>query len=178
MKKIGVENDAIVFSVDENQKPYLKNDKNFHFNCAHSGQWIVCAVDDAPVGVDIERVKSVDFDIAKRFFSDEEYNALMNVNESERTDYFFRLWTLKESYLKAIGKGLRQSLGSFTIRYLEKNNHQLIMNNEKVKKVFFKIYDIDPQYALSVCATSKGFADTVVIKDVQEIVRTVVPEGL
>ena len=178
MKKIGIENDAIVFSADENQKPYLKNDKNFHFNCAHSGQWVVCAVDDAPVGVDIERVKSVDFDIANRFFSDEEYTTLMNVHKSERTAHFFRFWTLKESYLKAIGKGLRQSLGSFTIRYLEKNIIQLIVNNEVVKKIFFKIYDIDSQYALSVCATSKGFADTVVIKDVQEIVRTIIPEGL
>ena len=170
MNKFGVENDAILFSVDENQKPYLRNDKNFHFNCAHSGQWVVCAVDDAPVGIDIERVKSVDFDIAKRFFSDEEYNTLMNVHKSERTAHFFRFWTLKESYLKAIGKGLRQSLGSFTIRYLEKNNIQLILNNEKVKNIFFKIYEIDSQYALSVCASTPRFADAVVIKDVQEII--------
>lgn len=169
VEKLDIPNNEIHFSTSSFNKPLLKSIDHFHFNCAHSGRWVVCAIDNAPVGIDVERKKAVDFDIAKRFFSTEEYDTLMNQGESERSNHFFLLWTLKESYLKAIGKGLYQPLNSFTIRFSQKRQIQLFSGDEIVPDVFLKTYTIDPNYCLSVCGSSKGFADSVSIKEFREI---------
>ena len=169
MEKLDIPNHDIHFSTNSFNKPLLKSIDHFHFNCAHSGRWVVCAIDNAPVGIDVEKKKAVDLDIAKRFFSTEEYDTLMNQDESERGNHFFLLWTLKESYLKAIGKGLHQSLSSFTIRFYEKDKMKLYAGDETVADVYFKTYSIDPEYCLSVCGSSNAFTDAIVIKDIREI---------
>ncbi|HZJ82440.1 MAG TPA: hypothetical protein VFD57_01375 [Clostridia bacterium] len=48
------------------------------FNVPHSGNWGVCVEANNPVGMDIERIKAVDFNIAKRFFTKKEYRNLMD----------------------------------------------------------------------------------------------------
>lgn len=60
--------DQIVFETEGNGKPVVRQLPSFHFNLSHSGDWVVCAVDDAPVGIDIEEIKPIDLAIAKRFF--------------------------------------------------------------------------------------------------------------
>lgn len=60
--------DRIVFETEGNGKPVVRQLPSFHFNLSHSGDWVVCAVDDAPVGIDIEEIKPIDLAIAKRFF--------------------------------------------------------------------------------------------------------------
>lgn len=60
--------DQIVFQTEGNGKPVVRHIPSFHFNLSHSGDWVVCAIDDAPVGIDIEEIKPIDLAIAKRFF--------------------------------------------------------------------------------------------------------------
>lgn len=60
--------DQIVFETEGNGKPVVRHIPSFHFNLSHSGDWVVCAIDDAPVGIDIEEIKPIDLAIAKRFF--------------------------------------------------------------------------------------------------------------
>ena len=72
------------------------------FNLSHSGDYAICAISDDEVGCDIEKIKDVNLKIAKRFFSEEEYNNVLKDNK-----LFFRYWTLKESYLKAKGIGIK-----------------------------------------------------------------------
>lgn len=81
-------------------KPTLANDMGIHFNCSHSGELAVCAVSDAPVGVDVERISEFDEGVAKYAFTKEERQLIAN---DART--FFRLWTRKESYVKRNGTG-------------------------------------------------------------------------
>ncbi|MGN7043659.1 4'-phosphopantetheinyl transferase family protein, partial [Bacillus safensis] len=70
--------DRIVFETEGNGKPVVRQLPSFHFNLSHSGDWVVCAVDDAPVGIDIEEIKPIDLAIAKRFFSADEYQDLLS----------------------------------------------------------------------------------------------------
>lgn len=114
-KRFNLQNKDLVFGVNEYGKPLLPGFQDVHFNISHSGPWVVCAVDDQPVGIDVEIIKPMDFKIAERFFSKDEYRSLMNQPEEKKLHYFYRLWTLKESYIKAEGKGLSIPLDSFSM---------------------------------------------------------------
>ncbi len=93
-------------------KPFLKNFPHIHFSLSHSGPWAVCAVGEAPLGVDVEQPRCT-MEIARRFFKLEE------LPETEDKDYLLRLWTAKESFVKALGGGLTIPLDSFSVRLTE-----------------------------------------------------------
>ena len=57
--------ESIVFSIREHGKPYAV-DLDVEFNISHSGDMVVCAVDDKPVGIDIEKIRPIDLTVAKR----------------------------------------------------------------------------------------------------------------
>lgn len=106
-------------AADSNGKPYLDAVIGGHgveFNVSHSGEIVICAITRAgPVGIDIETAKIM-HDLqgfSKRFLAPEEFSAVNSRFLSERSRFFFRLWTLKEAYLKAIGSGLSIPLDSF-----------------------------------------------------------------
>ncbi|MBQ9166639.1 MAG: 4'-phosphopantetheinyl transferase superfamily protein [Oscillospiraceae bacterium] len=97
---------------DENGKPRLTGAPDFHFNLSHSGYWAVCAVSDAPVGVDIQEVRSVNPNLSRKF-SAAEQQELMTLPDHKRADRFFQLWVLKEAYAKCTGLGLLCPFRSF-----------------------------------------------------------------
>ncbi len=153
--KYRVPPDKIEFEYSENDKPSLKSYNNIHFNISHSGEWVVCAFAEAPVGIDVEKIRKVNFGIARRFFSEEEINDLFSLPEHDQTDHFFDLWTVKESYLKAIGTGLTRSLSSFTVRF-HPNDVHLIEDQHRVE-VFIQSFKIDRRHKLSVCSFENKF---------------------
>lgn len=102
-------------SIAEGGKPYLINEPNVHFSLSHSAGWAVCALSDHPVGVDIERCEPGRRDVASRFFHKDEVRYLNSLLPSMRDDAFYKLWTLKESFVKSTGRGLDLPLRSFRI---------------------------------------------------------------
>lgn len=110
LNKIGVNNP--IFDTDEHGKPYLKNYSGLYFNLAHSENYVVCAVSDTPVGVDIEYVHDMDMDLAKNYFNGIEYEYIL---KSQNKNSFFELWVLKESYLKMTGYGFTMDPNEFSI---------------------------------------------------------------
>jgi 4'-phosphopantetheinyl transferase len=88
------------------------------FNLSHSGELALCAVSHRrEVGVDLEQVRELtDADaLARRFFAEAESSALAALPAAERLPAFFRCWTRKEAYLKAVGAGLLQALDGFQV---------------------------------------------------------------
>lgn len=112
-------NEQIRFTEGRYGKPAAEGLNDFHFNISHSGKWIVCGAGAQPIGVDVEKIKPINFDIAKRFFSPSEHDDLMEKDESERLSYFYHLWTMKESFIKQAGKGLSLPLDSFSVKLNE-----------------------------------------------------------
>ncbi len=85
-------------------KPFAEGSP-LEFNLSHSGQWLLCAVGDQPLGVDIEVFKPRDLKIAERFFTpkEQEFLALQKADAHLR---FLQIWTAKEAYFKWQGSGI------------------------------------------------------------------------
>lgn len=101
-------------------KPLMSNAPEFHFNLSHSGDWVVIAWADRPVGVDVEKIcwdvkKEA---VARRFFTPGE-QAWIFSKESSVASRFCQVWTAKESYLKYLGTGLTVPMKSFDVLTME-----------------------------------------------------------
>lgn len=110
---------SIVWYLGEQEKPYLIN-SHYQFNLSHSGQYALLAVGyQHPLGIDIESINALTncLEIAQRFFSVEEINQLERLAETPQQlkDAFFKIWTAKESLIKALGTGLSLSLTAFAV---------------------------------------------------------------
>lgn len=108
--------EACSLETDEHGKPFLKERADICFNLSHSGTLVAAVFDAHPVGIDVERVKMDGRNIAERFFCREECQYLEEEQwENCREQKFAELWTRKESYIKAVGGGLRIPLRSFCV---------------------------------------------------------------
>jgi len=107
---------SLCFSTNEYGKPFLSELPDVHFNLSHSHGAVACALcRSAAVGVDVEDAgRDSDLSIADRFFSSSEAEFLARAPAAEKRALFFDIWTLKEAYIKAVGKGLSIPLDSFS----------------------------------------------------------------
>lgn len=106
------------FTVGEHGKPRLAGaSPGVRFNLTHSGDRAMLAVTlDREVGIDLEAHRQVDtIDLAQRFFSPRERDALEALAPADRLEAFFRCWTRKEAFLKALGAGLALPLDDFDV---------------------------------------------------------------
>jgi 4'-phosphopantetheinyl transferase len=87
------------------------------FNLSHTNGMVGVAVttlSDHDLGFDVEPLaRKISLAVADRFFRPEEIAWLGSLPELSKSDGFLRLWTLKEAFLKATGKGLTQDLATF-----------------------------------------------------------------
>lgn len=148
-------------------KPILKNTNKLNFNVSHSGNWVVCAIDYNPIGIDIELVRQLDITMVASFFSEEEQRFLANTSNALKLSYFYDLWTLKESYIKAIGKGLSCDIRSFTIKIED----EITLSTTQNIPFFFHRYDFDKDYKLSVCASTNKFPNKIEVLEQQELCK-------
>ncbi len=114
--------EAIQFHYGPNGKPHLvESASSLSFNASNSGDLAAYAfTQGCPIGIDIEQLRPIleIQDIARRFFAAEEVTELMSLAEPERPNAFFRCWTRKEAYIKAVGDGLSLPLDSFRVTLL------------------------------------------------------------
>ena len=135
----------VKWSTDGNGKLYLIDYPDLYVNLSHSGCYAVCAVNNTPVGVDIQRGRECDMKMARRFFTSEETYYINSSLDKEHS--FFKIWTRKESFVKAIGKGITIPLNSFSVL-----DDMLEYNGKSYK---FREYTVSQQgYVLSACYLS------------------------
>jgi 4'-phosphopantetheinyl transferase len=170
-QKYKISNEEIRFIYNEYGKPFVENFSDFHFNISHSGEWVVCGTANSNVGIDIEKVSEIEaLKLANEFFSDEEFYDISSMNSDEQINYFYDIWTLKESYIKTIGKGLYIPLNSFSIK---KESRTLISYKNIPKDFYFRQYSIEPNYKISACATREEFPQDIIIKDIYTICQNI-----
>lgn len=116
---LALEPGRVRFAYGPRGKPRLASPETaLEFNLAHSGRLATYAFAvGCELGVDIEEVRPVcdQESIVRRFFSSEECEEWLALDPSQRDEAFFRCWTRKESYIKALGDGLSMPLGGFRV---------------------------------------------------------------
>lgn len=169
IKKKGIDNHDIIFAKNEFEKPYLIGVKDFHFNISHAGDWVAVAIDSRPVGIDVERIQYMEPEVSEHIFSREEHLDIRSHEEPE--SYFFTIWTLKESYIKWLGRGTDYPLDAFHIKVFHDNRIFLKIDGKLVENVFFARYFIDSGYKLSVCAEHNRFPEEVNIIEAAKLFK-------
>lgn len=142
----------------EKGKPYFKNHNNLYFNGTHSSDlFAVIMSSKADVGIDAEKIIERDYlSIAKEYFYESEYRYLESSLKLEID--FFTIWTLKEAYVKMLGKTI------FDI----KNAIEIDLTERIIKKsnnIFFSSFIVDDSYIISLCYDMKDSKeDDIVLK--------------
>ncbi len=112
-EKYGIEN--VSLENRENGSPFLVGSDLF-VSISHCEDIVVCAVDEKPIGIDIELIKPINLSVAKRVCVEEEAFYLFGKTPLQ-ADYcyceneeilgrFFEIWTAKEAYFKKCGTGI------------------------------------------------------------------------
>jgi len=163
------------FTIGEKGKPGPDGFQGIHFNISHSGEWVVVALSPEVVGVDVEKKRKVPEGVARRFFSETENEMITNAgSEAEKADIFFTLWTLKESFLKAIGKGLTKNLNSFTVVKTGPGDY-ILANDKEAKGFYLHNYAFKDGYKLSCCSTNADFCSELKIITATELLLQAKP---
>lgn len=104
---------------EEFGKPYIVGFSELVFSISHSGLYAAVAIADTSecckIGVDIQAKDRTNISkIATRFYTDIEKNIIDGANESsKKEDYFYKIWSAKEAFMKCDGKGLSYGLTNF-----------------------------------------------------------------
>ena len=135
----------ISYRYGEHGKPSI-TDFPKHFNLSHSGDYVVCAVCDGEVGVDIQKWVPFKERTAERFFAPEEWKLLQSLPVEQRTEMFYRLWTRKEAYGKYTGLGIPDAV------------RENLLGEEECaeKRIHFLEMSPDQGYSVAVCVADFG----------------------
>ncbi|MFR3729492.1 4'-phosphopantetheinyl transferase family protein [Lacrimispora sp.] len=138
--------ERIEFGTGPYGKPYLKEFSHIHYNISHTGGMVVCGFADRELGVDVEGIGDYKDNVVRKVMSGQERARMLELSEKERAEYFFRIWTLKESYGKAVGTGIIMPMSDITFTLSEKEAPGC-----SVSGVSFFQQLLEGGYVLSVC---------------------------
>lgn len=153
---------AITFAYEAYGKPRLTDETSgLHFNLAHSDALALVVISrHGPVGVDLEYHRHhLDLDgIARRFFAPGEVARWSALPAAEQSAAFFRCWTRKEAYLKALGAGLSVALDQFEVSFASGEAPRLVWTADGAERRW-SLVDIDvPAGFTAAAATPAGAA--------------------
>jgi 4'-phosphopantetheinyl transferase len=120
---------SIEFAYGPKGKPAVRRTTPLRFNVSHSGDVAVYAFTlDCDLGVDVEKLRALaDLEsISARFFCAAEASELLSLPPDNRPVAFFRCWTRKEAYIKAIGDGLSMPLDRFQVTLLPEDSARFV----------------------------------------------------
>jgi len=136
----GLDDDLEKIEFAENGKPVFPG---IHFNISHSDHQVICGFSqEGQLGVDLEKIKPIDFEDFRAMFSAKEWSAIHSADDPLRTFYWF--WTRKESIIKAMGR---------TLNYLHQIELDVTSDHFMVdgKRFFLQEIDIAEGFVATVC---------------------------
>ena len=148
------------FCADVNGRPRIANPPpgpGIEFNLSHSGGLVVLGVGTGrALGVDVEGItRNTDTDRLHHYFAPSEREALLELPEARRRRRFFELWTLKESYLKARGVGLKLPLDAVAFDFVGERGLRLFCERRLADSPQrWRFWQFTPRtdYVAAVCA--------------------------
>lgn len=135
------------------------------FNLSHSGDYVLCSASDRTgekTGCDIETVKEMRIKVAERFYCPWETEYVKSAGGiREQTEAFYRIWVLKESFMKAVRRGMALDTRSFEIRFDEYDRPVLVRQPKAYQETYYykEFQPADHKVKIAVCSTDPQFAD-------------------
>ena len=146
---LNIESKKLQFTYSDRGKPYLQN-TSILFNLSHSQDLALYAITRVNlIGVDLEYLRPINDaeNLAKRFFSLQEYNLISQLPPQKQQETFLKIWTCKEAYLKATGDGLAGSLEKVEISLTpEKPVEFFSINGDIEEASHWYLYQFIPQH--------------------------------
>lgn len=150
-KEAGLEDADEHIAYGENEKPYLVDFPDVQFNLSHSGERVMCVISPFEVGCDVEIIKGDRGRLAGRFFKPEESAWIKHFETLElQSEAFYRLWTLKECYMKVTGRGMSLMPDQFSLRLGADGMFSLEHNGNRPEYAFHEI-DLHDGYRYAYC---------------------------
>lgn len=151
-KLSGVPNSMLNFETTSKGKPICKNFDNLFFSFSHTNGFILLAISDTEIGADVELIREISLNVAKRVCVKEELTYInSSINKWKVYHNFFNIWTKKEAYIKYLGTGL-----SFDLRKINVLSEGEINNFRTWKES----YDTK-QYVCSIYSKNIGVTDII-----------------
>lgn len=156
---LGLAPSVIEFTQTAFGKPSLArhhNTQELQFNLSHSDSLIAVAIGKThALGVDIETMKThKDINtLAEHCFSTQEWQAFSTIESSKQPAEFYRHWSRKEAYIKAIGTGLHTPTTSFSIDVAPKQNPTPVSDVDQQSNQW-KIWTINTDLQDCACAVA------------------------
>lgn len=152
LERYGIAEDAVYENA--NRKPMAEG---ICFNLSHTDGLVICAVSSLPVGCDVERVRRAPKHLVQRYFCENEKAHLKACDEARYNEAFFRLWTMKESYIKMTGEGMSIPLNAYEVQL---ENEVKILRNGKRQACSVREYHVSG-YRIAVCAEEENFSEII-----------------
>jgi 4'-phosphopantetheinyl transferase len=146
-----------------NGKPLADSNLQIEFNVAHSGEIVALGFSRRAIGIDVEKILDIPDlkQLAREFFTRSEFEAVMNPIGCSIEEAFFRCWTRKEAFLKAIGAGLSRDLNSFSVS-LDKNDPTLESSLSASECLNWKLVNLSlPQDYTGTLVTSNSISSVI-----------------
>lgn len=143
---------------DENGRPFFPDYPDLHISLSHSGTKVMAVLSRMEVGCDTERIAEPNLRISERFFaSGENLYVSSGEIESDKALRFYRMWTLKESFLKCTGLGMKFPMDEFEI-VIDVNGISVIQNRFE-GDFYFREFSVGDGYAYSLCGRDPGIPE-------------------
>ncbi len=147
--------------------------ENTVYNLSHSGSFCLCSVDDSGdgsrwLGCDLEVIRTLRRQVAERFFCEGENDFIQEMqSEEEQRERFYRLWVLKESFMKATRLGMKLDMKQFEIGFSGEDKPYLKGQPKAFAgEYFFKEYVLEGiPCRIAVCSNVGDFSKDIRIID-------------
>jgi 4'-phosphopantetheinyl transferase len=169
------------FSAGAHGRPAISAPRHappLEFNISHAADLVMLGVTTGrTLGLDTESIeaRAAEIDGLDRYFAPEESMALLALPPGERRRRFFELWTLKESYIKARGKGLAIPLDSFRFELRGEQGLTLHMRPELGDSPgCWRVWQLDLRldYLAAVCAArGEDLSPRIVVREIVPLLR-------
>lgn len=159
-EKLSLDNSEINMEYDIKGKPFIKNFSDLCFSISHSGCYVIVAFAYTPVGIDVEKIKQIDYKgISDRYLKTSEKKYIFKENFSNsQLEKFYQIWTVKESYVKFKGVGLGKGLNYFFAEKILDHQHEFKVIDQNTNKTYYaKSFYLGDENIFSVCFENPNY---------------------